>query len=143
MVRLNGLRTFSKMSSHDFAVTIAIGSIMAATILQKSPSLLNAAVAIAGLLIWQNLFSRWRLKRNEKHLENQAILLALDGKIIDENLRKSRVSKGDLYAKMREANVLKLSDVKAAILEVTGDVSILHGTKEVDSVLLENVKKHL
>lgn len=141
LVRINGLRTFSKMSSHDFAVTIAIGSILATTILQASPSFGVAFVAIAALLFWQNIFSRWRLKRNNKYIENSPVLLARDGKIIYENLKKTRVSEGDLYAKMREANVLRLQDVQAAILEVTGDVSILHGNNKVDDILLDGIEK--
>lgn len=140
LVKANGLRTFSKMSSHDFAVTIAIGSILATTILQKSPSLSVGIVAIAALLVWQNLFSRWRLKRNQHHIENTPILLAKDGKILHQNLKKTRVSEGDIYAKMREANVLRMKDVKAAILEVTGDVSILHGDGPIDARLLKGVQ---
>lgn len=39
--RINGLRTFSKMSSFDFAVTVAIGSVIASTAATKGPSLLE------------------------------------------------------------------------------------------------------
>ena len=56
------------------------------------------------------------------------------------NLNKTRVTENDLYAKMREANVLQLKEVKLAILEVTGDVSILHGDKQVDDQLLSGVE---
>ena len=61
IVRANGLRSFSKMSGHDFAVTVAIGSILATTVVAKEPSILQGALAIAALLSFQNLFSLWRI----------------------------------------------------------------------------------
>lgn len=50
-----------------------------------------------------------------------------DGVILHEALPYTRVAKDDLIAKLREANVLDLSQVRAVILETTGDVSVLHG----------------
>ena len=49
--RLMGLRSFSKLSSHDFAMTVGIGSILASTVLSKNPSLLQGLVAIASLYL--------------------------------------------------------------------------------------------
>ena len=40
--RLMGLRSFSKLSSHDFAMTVAIGSILASTVISDTPALLRA-----------------------------------------------------------------------------------------------------
>ena len=64
-----------------------------------------------------------------------------DGDIFEENLRKALVSRADLMGKLREANVLQLSQVKAVIFETTGDVSVLHTTDEIeiDSVIMEDV----
>ena len=42
---------------------------------------------------------------------------------------------------LREANALQLSQVRAVILEDTGDVSVLHGPEEVDDELLEGVRR--
>ena len=47
LTRLGGLRSFSKMSSFDFAMTVAIGSIIASTVLTPNPPLLQAAAALA------------------------------------------------------------------------------------------------
>ena len=54
------------------------------------------------------------------------------GKILQENLDSSNVSKEDLMAKLREANALKMSNVKAVIFETTGDIAVLHGDGEDD-----------
>ena len=66
-----------------------------------------------------------------------------DGKVLKDNLKKSKVTESELQSKLREANVITLSQVKAVILETTGDVSVLHTDKEnieVADYLLEGIK---
>ena len=65
--------------------------------------------------------------------------------ILYDNLHATNMSEEDLMAKLREANVIELSEVKAVILETTGDVSVLHGSsdKDVDAILLQNIRTEL
>lgn len=140
IVRANGLRSFSKMSGHDFAVTVAIGSILATTVVAKEPSILQGVLAIAALLSFQNLFSLWRIKRVKQYLENTPIFLMKGDKILYENLNKNRITEEDLMAKLREANVLRLEDVQAVVLEQTGDISVLHGDKDIDAQILKGIE---
>lgn len=128
------------MSAHDFAVTIAIGSLLASTVVQKEPSLAQGALAIGVFILLQAIYSFWRLKRNNPLLENQPLLLMKDGKILYKNLEKAQVTQADLIAKLREANVLKISDVRAVVFEATGDIAVLHGSKAPDKILLEDVQ---
>jgi uncharacterized membrane protein YcaP (DUF421 family) len=58
--RISGLRSFSKMSSFDFAITIAIGSVLASTILFKPPSLVHASVAMGTLFGIQMIVAHFR-----------------------------------------------------------------------------------
>ena len=76
-------------------------------------------------------------------MTNSPILLMENGTILSGNLKKALVSQADLMGKLREANVLQLSEVKAVIFETTGDISVLHTDKEldVDSIIMEDVKK--
>ena len=60
-----------------------------------------------------------------------------NGEIFHEALSSSRVCKDDLVAKLREANILDYSEVKAVILETTGDISVLHGAKDCSEKILE------
>ena len=50
ITRINGLRTFAKMSSFDFAATIAIGSVLASIVLNTNQSLVKGT--IASLVLW-------------------------------------------------------------------------------------------
>lgn len=143
LVRLNGLRSFAKISGHDFAVTIAIGSVFAATVVSKTPSLMQGASAIALLLIWRTAFSYIRLKGLSAFIENQPLMVMHDGQINETALSKANFTQADLFAKLREANVLNLSQVRAVIIESTGDVSVLHGDKNTfDERMLKNVQRN-
>lgn len=135
--RIAGKRSFSKMSSFDFAMTVAVGSIIASTLLSSSVSLLQGAVGLAAVYVLQiSAAILRRYKPFQKAIDNQPLLLMRGNTILDDNLRKARVTEGDLRSKLREANVLALSQVKAVIFEATGDISVLHTSD--DSVELED-----
>lgn len=133
ITRIAGLRTFAKMSSFDFASTIAIGSILASVIMSNDNSLLKGATALVGIVLFQTTFSFVVRKSNffKNLATNDPLLLMKDGEILYNNLKKANVGEGDLIAKLREANVLDFSEVHAVILESTGDMSVLHGNDDV------------
>lgn len=145
ITRISGLRTFAKMSSFDFASTIAIGSILASIVLNSDQSLIKGAIALGGIIAFQSLFALLVRKsdRFKKIATNNPILLMKDGHIIYKNLKATNMGEDDLIAKLREANVFNLKEVHAAILESTGDVSILHtdGDKQLQDKILQGVKK--
>lgn len=129
LTRLNGLRSFAKMSTFDFALTIATGSVLASTILPAGSSSGVGVAAIVGIFITQRVISSLRQRYpSARHLADNDPLLLMDGQVIlHENLRRARVPESDLIAKLREANVLTLESVRAVVLETTGDISVLHG----------------
>ena len=53
MTRLAGVRSFSKMSGFDFAVTVSIGSVLASVILTPDPPLAQGIMALAVLFALQ------------------------------------------------------------------------------------------
>lgn len=143
--RIAGKRSFSKMSSFDFAMTIAIGSIVGSTLLLASVSLTTGIIGLASIYLLQQLVAYFRRFPSFGHIvENKPFLLMNGSEVLEENLKKARVTKGDLRAKLREANVIRLSQVKAVVFETTGDISVLHHQeeeKQVEEWLLEDVRK--
>lgn len=141
--RVFGLRTFAKMTSVDFAATIAMGSIFADVIGSTDYSILKGAVALGLIILLQTLYSFFIRKSSifKNAFTNTPLLLMMDGEILHDNLSKANVSKGDLYGKLREANVIELKEVRAVVFEVTGDISVLHtrGDETLASELLEGV----
>lgn len=142
ITKISGLRTFAKISSFDFASTIAVGSIIATIILNPEQSILKGGVALATILGFQSLFTYLVRKSSafENAFTNKPMLIMRNGIILKENLHNTNLSEEDLIAKLREANVLNFEDVKAAILETTGDVSVLH-TNDSDKKLMDNLLK--
>ncbi|PZW39668.1 uncharacterized protein DUF421 [Mesonia algae] len=143
--RLAGKRSFSKMSSFDFAMTVAIGSILATTILSKSTSLLQGAIGLASVYVLQLFVALLRRNKQFQRLVDNKPVLLMDGQeILHENLKKSHVTLDDLKSKLREANVLELSQVRAVIFEATGDIAVLHTKDEnqrIEDFILEDVKR--
>ena len=127
--RLAGLRTFSKMSAFDFAMTVAIGSIVAGSILFDGPSLLRAIAALTIVFVLQIGVAalRKRVGFVEQAVGNDPVVLMTQDGMIAENLRKTHVTEDDVWAKLREANVIQLAEVRAVVMEATGDISVLHG----------------
>lgn len=144
--RMMGLRSFAKMSSVDFAGTIAVGSAIATASLSKSVSVAQGVVAIGGLFViqWGLARARERSSRMSALLDNEPILLMRDGELLEDNIRRAGVTVDDIRSKLREANVLDLREARAVIFEATGDVSVLHGDPDgpdVDPWLLEGVRE--
>jgi uncharacterized membrane protein YcaP (DUF421 family) len=110
-------------------LTVAIGSVIASSILTKDPSLYRAVIALGSFYALQMSIAKLRgiFPLINELVDNQPILLMKGSNILDENLKITKVSTYDLRAKLREANVTDLSQVKDVVMETTGDLSVLHG----------------
>lgn len=143
ITRISGLRTFAKMTSFDFASTIAIGSILAAVVMNEDQSLIKGIVALGGVVFFQSMFALLvnKSKTFKSIFTNTPQLLMKNGEILYENLSKTNVGEDELMAKLREANVIHFDQVLAVVLESTGDMSVLHSSekKEVMDKLLQDV----
>ncbi len=142
--RISGLRSFAKMSSFDFAVTVAFGSILASAVLSRQPALAQVLVALFALYLLQALVALLR-RRTEwaGAVDNEPLVLMAGTEILEENMKTAMVTPDDLAAKLRESNVIALDEVRAVILETTGDISVLHGEPggpELDDFVLSGVR---
>ncbi|WP_282113128.1 DUF421 domain-containing protein [Maribacter stanieri] len=143
--RISGKRSFSKMSSFDFAMTVAIGSIVASTILSSSVKLIEGVLGLGVVYLIQSIIAFARRNKTVQKIVDNSPLLLMDGnEIISSNLIKAKVTEGDLRSKLREANVTELSQIKAVIFETTGDISVLHkeDNNPIDLWLMKDVKRN-
>ncbi|MGB3753685.1 MAG: YetF domain-containing protein [Parerythrobacter sp.] len=143
LVRIVGLRSLSKMTNFDFIMTVALGSLVAGGAQATQWSGYGQVIAgMVALFLVQFVAAVLRKSSDtvEAIMQNEPILLMRDGAFCEEAMQSSRVAKSDLIAKLREANVMKMSEVRAVVLETTGDVSVLHGDS-LDSKLIENVRQ--
>ena len=125
--RLMGLRSFAKIYSHDFAMTIAVGSILASTVLSKSPSLLKGLLGIGLLYVLQALVSllRRHVKWFKKAVDNQPILLMAHGEYFWDNIKEANLTKSDIAEVLRKNGIQSKTQVFAVVMETTGDMSVI------------------
>lgn len=139
--RIAGLRSFSKMSAFDFAMTVAIGSLIAAAAAGQAP-LVTVLVGVGMLYGGQYVVALLRSHRSLHGVLDNSPLLLMDGdRVLCDNLAQARVTLDDLHGKLREANVLNYGQVRAVVLETTGDVSVMHGEGTLDPELLRGVRR--
>lgn len=145
LTRLSGKRSFSKMSSFDFASTIAIGSIIASGILLNDVTPAVAIVALSTLFTLQTLIAYFRRYVFFHNIIDNKPLLLMDGEtILFENLKKARVTENDLRSKLRASNVMQLSEIRAVVMESTGDLSVIHSSEndsQIDEWIMNGVER--
>ena len=133
------------MTVFDFAVTVAIGLLFAgASQATDWAGFAQPTLAIAVLLGSQHGLARLRKSSSgfAATIQNDSALLMRDGEINQTSLDKTSVIEDDLVANFREANVMNYTEVRAVVLETTGDISVLHGDK-LDDRLLQGVQQDI
>ena len=140
LTRLAGVRSLAKMSSFDFAATVAVGSAVASTALGSTP-------LVNGLLVLLLLYGlQWGVARLRRRgllgglVDNSPLLLMAGPQLVDANLRQAGVSPSEVWAALRQAGVLRREDVRAVVMETTGDLSVLTGAGRLDEDLLAGVR---
>jgi uncharacterized membrane protein YcaP (DUF421 family) len=138
--RLAGVRSLAKMSSFDFAATVAVGSVVAGTITGNAP-LVVGLLALALLFLLQFVVAVLR-RRDLLHglVDNPPILLMAGHEVLVDNLRHARVSSEELWSQLRLAGVHSRSQVRAVVMETTGDISVLREGEPFDDELLSGVR---
>lgn len=140
LVRIVGLRSFSKMTSFDFVTTIATGSLIAQAATRAEWSAFGQCLAaIAGVFAIQFVVARLRQESGAltRLVKNEPVLLMEDGRFIDSALEATRVSRANILEKLRAADPQTIGNVAAVVLETTGDISVLTGDS--DPRLLDGV----
>lgn len=142
IIRLFGKRVLAKMNAFDFLVTVALGSILATTVVSKDLALVDGMAAFILLVALQ--FSLAKLTMYSKWInylvKAEPVALFYKGKFDYEMMKKERVLEEEIYQAVRSKGVSSLSDVLAVVLETTGDISVLPKNNEYpDGSTLKNV----
>ena len=142
--RLNGLRSFAKLSSFDFAITVATGSVLA-TALVSEGDFGPALAAIVVLFLLQALISRVRVrvKPFREAVDNTPLLLMEDGAFLEPNMKGAQIARSDVLAKLRQSGAIERTKIRAVVLETTGDISVIYAApgEELAEGLLDEVRR--
>jgi uncharacterized membrane protein YcaP (DUF421 family) len=127
VMRVIGRRELSSLSPIDLILLIVVGDAIQQGLTQSDYSVTGAVVAVSTIAGMQVLFSyasfRWRPARTL--LEGDPIVVVQDGKIVNRNLRRERMTQSDLAAEMRMQQIASFDEVEWAILEPSGSISFV------------------
>ncbi len=125
--KILGKQQISQLTFFDYALGITIGSI-AATLTTDLSS--RAWPHFVGLFAWallgylmEYITEKWRYVA--KYIEGEPAIVIMNGKIMEDVLRKMRYTAADIMALLRNKDVFDLSQVDFAIIEPNGQLSVL------------------
>ena len=126
VIRLMGKRQVGQMEPSEFVVTMLIANLASIPMQDGAIPLYSGVVPILTILGVELLLSGLSLRsiRLRRLLCGKPVILIENGKILQENLRSTRVSLDELSGHLREKDVLDIRAVQFAILETNGNLSV-------------------
>lgn len=126
LVRLMGKQQIAELTFFDYVVGITIGSIASTLSVSLNQ---NTVATLTGMLLWSILpvFLGYLTLHNvwvRKIVEGEGTVVIKNGKILEKNLGKIRLSIDDLESQLRTKGVFNFNDVEFAIFESNGKLSI-------------------
>ena len=125
-IRLMGKRQIGQMEPSEFVVAMLVADLAAVPMQNNSIPLVNGLVPMLTVMALELILSHMALKsiRLRKLLCGKPVILIDNGKIIQENLRRTQVTLDELSGHLREKDVLDIQTVQFAILETNGNLSV-------------------
>jgi len=148
VIRLLGKRQLADMEPSEFVVTLLIADIASIPMQDLESPLFLGIIPIVTIFILEYVLSllSYRSILFRKVLCGKPVILMENGKIIQNNLKRSRITPDELSEHLREKDVLDLSTVQYAILETNGQISVILNAKDqpvTPEDLSLDVKPHL
>lgn len=128
IIRISGRRTLAEMSSFDFVLLLIISECTQQALVADDYSLTTAFLAILTLIGLDIVLSLLKQKSRlaDKLLEGAPTVLIQDGRLLHDRMRKARIDEIDIVHAARDKQGLEsLDDVKYAVLETAGGISII------------------
>lgn len=125
--RLAGKRHISQLSLVDFALILLVSNAVQNAMVGNDSSLLGGIVAAATLILINVILTKLLFKDTKlgKFITGEPRLLVRNGQYIMSNLQHEEIRPEELEEQIREHGFKDISEVKTAILEMDGSISIL------------------
>jgi uncharacterized membrane protein YcaP (DUF421 family) len=127
LTRVIGRRELSSFQPFDLILLIVLGDSIQQGLTQDDYSITGAIIAI-GTIAGLQVLTSWgafRFPWLRRVLDGHPIVLVEDGKVIERNLRRERLTVDDLTEQARSNQIASLGDVQWAIFEPSGTISFL------------------
>ena len=131
LTRLIGRRELSTLQPFDLLLLVVVGDMLQQGVTQNDLSFtgLVLVVGMFGLLTLALSYAGWRFPRVRPLLEPEPLILVEDGKVIEKNLRKERITAEEVAGEARIQQISSLDDVQWAMLESGGRISFIPKTR--------------
>ena len=127
VMRLMGKREIGQLQPFELAISIMIADLASIPMTDTGVPIFNGIIPILGLLIMHLIISVINLKSSKAReiICGKPSILIYRGKINEKNLKKERFTINELEERLRGNNVINLGDVEYAILETSGQVTVI------------------
>ena len=131
----------AKLNAFDFVVTVTLGSTLSSMILGKV-TLAEGMLAVAIIIGLQYLLAKMAKEspRLEKIINSRPSLLYYEGTFLEESLSKEVVTEEEIYAAVRSFRIERMEDVKAVVMELNGDLTVVKRTQGGEYTSLEDIE---
>ena len=132
VIRLMGKRQIGQMEPSEFVVSMMVANLATIPMEDDGIALFAGLVPILTILGAELILSYLNLKNSKirKLLCGKPVILIENGNILQQSLRKTRISLDELTGHLREKDVLDIRSVQYAILETNGNLSVFPYPKE-------------
>jgi uncharacterized membrane protein YcaP (DUF421 family) len=127
ILRLTGKREVGQMSILELIVILIISDAVQNSMVGENTTLWGGLIAVVTLFTLDYLlkFASDRSRRIRKAVEGEPRLLVRDGRILTKALSEERLDVEDVRAAARGVGIARLEDVRLAVLETDGSISII------------------
>lgn len=127
IARILGKPTISQLTYHDFVVTITLGALTANLTFNTQMKVWNVITALLTFTViaYVLMYLAMKSRRIRKWVAGEPTVLIENGKILEGNIQKQKLTLDTLIQELREKNIFDLAEVEYAVLEPNGKFSVL------------------
>jgi uncharacterized membrane protein YcaP (DUF421 family) len=127
LMRVIGRRELSSLEPFDLILLVVLGDAVQQGLTQDDYSLTGAVLAIGTIALLQLAvsYANFKFPRLRPILDGEPIVVVQDGKPIERNMKRERLTISDLTAGMRQQNIASLDEVAWAVMETSGAISFI------------------
>lgn len=127
LIRASGKRTMGQFTPFDMLLVVLLGNAVQNALLGQDASVGGGLLLATTLLLlnWLVGLVSARSARMEALVEGVPVLLARDGKVYQDVLRRELISRADFDKAMRESGVEDIDDIHLAVLETNGHITLV------------------
>jgi uncharacterized membrane protein YcaP (DUF421 family) len=127
LTRVIGKRELSSLQPFDLILLIILGDALQQGLTQDDYSITGAVLVVGTIAVLQVLVSwlSYRFPRARPLIDGEPVIVLQDGRIIERNLKRERLTVEEVAKEARRNQIAHLSDVRFAILETNGTISFI------------------